>query len=1280
MFPVRYHDGQIQMAVNDIMLADGAFTFVHSRKYDNLEVSQSSGSNGRGWKIANVPTTTWYPRFWRTEFSERDAIHFATVPNASGVYPALQDYPETMQIDAVNKTIQVTRSNNSVWIFNNDPAGNAPVGSLLSVVGTDGTVATVVYDASKRLQTIQTRNNTQPNQIRSSLEYTWNASGKIAEIVFRQWNGSVLQPIQRVSYAYYAGADAFGNSGDLKTAIIQIADGNNWTAGETFYYRYYKPGDPKGKAHLLKMAFFPEDFNTFADTFGATACFNVADSGALNFSTKYYEYDSRNRVILEKVARNTKVISFEYVEYPEVRDFNAVHRKTVETGVFGEQNIVFTNFKGTVLLQEQKPPQGSNEETVVHYRVFNDDGKPIRHYHPKAVVSYSIVPGTPTTLKVVLSQSEGMVETTTYLNDSVAAGRRNIIKETIQQGTNGTPIIKSQRDYEKRQVGAKTAWNVISSTVYEDDANTKLVTTLYAYTYHPNSLKVEQKTTILPAVPTTQNGSGASTTRIDRFDAQGRLIWAKDELGIISYRQYNAVTGLLIKQIQDVNTMQVADFAVPVPSGWATIVGAGKHLVSEFEYDAQGRVIQTLGPRNTAVNDSNQSIDVRSASWTVYDDANATVKSASGFATMNGNNITGYTLVNPVSITIRNAEGNTLEQIRASRASVSGKLLATDTFVRSSYTAWSKNIYQDGKLVATRQYHVIPPNGDGTKDVNFLETTYGYDTFGRQNKTISPDGTITKTEFDWRGNAIATLVGTTDQNLVVVSETEYGGTGVCVTCSCQKNKPRVAIQHVDNTTMRITEFGYDWRGRQIFTFGEEDASGNITYTKQTYDNLGRAVVSERFLLTENVGSAQPTGSERLAVLRNNLSDDRLLARSENFYDVRGRVWKTEQSVVNPATGIVQGKLLGQTWFDAAGRVIKSIESGASHFSKFAYDSLGRVTRSYVATNPSESGYAAASSLTNNTVFSQSETTFDNTSNAIVSTQIERLSNAVGTGALTISTGRFQSVASWFDGFGRSLASANYGTNNGVALSRPTTVPARSNDVLVSETRYDSAAGRAYRSIDPAGKDHRTFVDALGRTIRTVANYVTGTPGANPDQDVTVEITYHPSGQILSLIAKNATTGDQVTRYVYGTAKAWQTPLIYRNDMLAAEIYPDSDDSENVSGVLQAGTDGVVDRVEFLYNRIGERIAKRDQNGTVHTYEYDNLGRLLHDRITTLASGIDGAVQWISIAYDVVGNVKSVTSYDVSFAAKASSAYAWTRTFTGQVLDIERLFGNKVLKN
>jgi RHS repeat-associated protein len=100
-------------------------------------------------------------------------------------------------------------------------------------------------------------------------------------------------------------------------------------------------------------------------------------------------------------------------------------------------------------------------------------------------------------------------------------------------------------------------------------------------------------------------------------------------------------------------------------------------------------------------------------------------------------------------------------------------------------------------------------------------------------------------------------------------------------------------------------------------------------------------------------------------------------------------------------------------------------------------------------------------------------------------------------------------------------------------------------------------------------------------------------------------------------------------------------------MLAAEIYPDSTNVENANGILQNGSGGVVDRVEFQYNRVGERIAKRDQNGTVHEYEYDNLGRILHDRVTTLAADVDGTVRRISTVYDLVGNVRSVTSFGVN---------------------------------
>ena len=72
---------------------------------------------------------------------------------------------------------------------------------------------------------------------------------------------------------------------------------------------------------------------------------------------------------------------------------------------------------------------------------------------------------------------------------------------------------------------------------------------------------------------------------------------------------------------------------------------------------------------------------------------------------------------------------------------------------------------------------------------------------------------------------------------------------------------------------------------------------------------------------------------------------------------------------------------------------------------------------------------------------------------------------------------------------------------------------------------------------------------------------------------------------------------------YGTDKGGITPAVYRNDLVRAEIYPDSDDTTG----LGDGTDGVYDRIELKYNRQGQRIELKDQLASVHTYELDKLG-------------------------------------------------------------------------
>lgn len=74
---------------------------------------------------------------------------------------------------------------------------------------------------------------------------------------------------------------------------------------------------------------------------------------------------------------------------------------------------------------------------------------------------------------------------------------------------------------------------------------------------------------------------------------------------------------------------------------------------------------------------------------------------------------------------------------------------------------------------------------------------------------------------------------------------------------------------------------------------------------------------------------------------------------------------------------------------------------------------------------------------------------------------------------------------YYDPVGRVTDVVDVGTNGGAAWTRPATVPARSDTVLVTSTAYD-AAGNPADVTGPDGAVARATFDLLGRTLTATA--------------------------------------------------------------------------------------------------------------------------------------------------------------------------------------------------
>jgi uncharacterized delta-60 repeat protein/RHS repeat-associated protein len=251
-------------------------------------------------------------------------------------------------------------------------------------------------------------------------------------------------------------------------------------------------------------------------------------------------------------------------------------------------------------------------------------------------------------------------------------------------------------------------------------------------------------------------------------------------------------------------------------------------------------------------------------------------------------------------------------------------------------------------------------------------------------------------------------------------------------------------------------------------------------------------------------------------------------------------------------------------------------------------------------------------------------------------------------------------AFYYDRVNRLTDSVDVGTHGGTTYTRETPAPTnRSTTKLITRYDYDDA-GLLASVTDPRNIQSKTFYDILGRTIKTIAAHVNGTPSSADDQ--TIEYTYDGLDHVLTMKAVLPNSGTnsvfQTTQYIYGVSAGTGSDIT-SNDPLREIVYPDK------SGGDPGSTD--VYKEKFAYDPFGERKRFTDRNGTRHDYEFDAVGRLTSD-VVTVASGnpknVDTSILRLDYSYDGAGRPFKLTSYSSTSGASTDIVNQIQREYNG----------------
>jgi RHS repeat-associated protein len=1249
--PVNFLTGANFFSQRDLGTS-GLSGFTIKRNYVQ-DPTWSDNAMGPGWRIGwllrIIPNA---PQLWVVSGNSPLA---SFTDNGNGTYSADFDYVQGLVADTVNHLLILTDAQGKQCKFFDFSANWNPArqGRLKEYDDRGGNITTTIYGTSgvtldQLLEVQQTDTNA---NIFHRFDFAYNLSGAsiglLASITYSQTNTGVTTTVRVANYSYYTSSGPNGPAGTLQR--VWIADGSGNTL-DTSYYRY-NALDATGWPPL-RYAVQARAYGRMLGALGSDAAIDAAsDATVATYADYFFVYDTNHRVTQETVqgqgcgcgsAGSKGVFGYAYATSASLTADapNVWRNKCTVTLPDGNLRIVYTNSVGQTMLDVFKDATSGLQ--WCKYFLFNSDNSLASITFPSGVTGFT--EGTDGLVSSAqLPDAAGLWLLLDYYsttNLGTGAVAKYLQDWKVKQGELGAPILQSSYTFASRTGSSGTIYPVATWVKYRNTDGSGAQTTSFSYTWQGTTTEIAQVTTSYPIVTTAQNGSGAATSTIISLDAFGRMTSLQDEDGFVDTGTYSTLTGALTQTIEDTNNL---------------------HLVTSIVVDPLGRATQQTDP-------------LGHLTYSVYNDPQHQVRNYPGW--------TGSTTTGPTTMTREDRAGGYVETLSMSAPPhVTGgapdgteAVSGLQSLIRNYLDTGTRVTNTDSYFNFTGLTYSTAPN-IGTLGTNYYRRSYNYDVKGRSNRDQDWTGTIRRTFYDSRDRGVSTWIGTNDtpasgdwsptnntapSNMIQVTGSQYDSGGVGDGLLTQSSDYTSA-----GTTLN-TAYQYDFR-RRLTNQRRPDSVAVL----RTYDNLGNSTLLQAYV-DSNANFVIDPGELR--------------GQGQTNFDEKGQVYQQVKFNVDPSAGTLGDSLTTNFWRNGRGMIIKT-RGPNGEFQKFQYDGVRRTTASFISFDDAETTYALASTVASDRVVDETVTTYDAASNAIQTTRYQRASGSSQTGDLATSWAASKSrrtfVARWFDLDNRMTDVADYGTNAGVAFTRPSTPPApnSSDTILVMHSDFD-AGGRQYKTTDNLAHVTQKTFDGLARVTQIVENFTgTGIPvETDLDANRTTNFLFDSSGRLSQQTALNpkgsgAGVESQTTQYVYGTIANLATPPVYRNDILVARIYPDSDDTYNPAGAagsqLGNGTDGVYDRVEFTYDYASRKSTAKDQRGVVHTYAYDSVGRFSSDTVTTVPSGVDGSILRMGKSYDSLSRAQFLTSYSDTGGTTVVSQVKETYDGWGNVIKDEQ---------